>query len=474
MKTVQETKQIIVTQLGFIPPFFGPAFNDPMILDNLWYQTQTAYLENPLPHLFKEKIATLLARYCPVPYCLFCHTSTLRPLGMTGADILNLVMMKTPTSDEIRSKVGQFTVGQKVKFPEAGSELEENVLTCVVSIYLNIESDMCHKKLREVLEPPSYNYLILFLAYNKTALTWAEGHPEISYQDDKRVLDNLDEILRQEPEVKTFLDNYRSLFSSAEGQILENSHSEKNKLREIILEKSRIIDEQRALSMHTARMKLLGEMAGSIAHEIKNPLAIALSSLTILSRMENKNTEQGNAQLESMNQTLQRINKTVEGLQFYYGGSQSEEFSRQSLRGIIEKTLPLCQHQLTTNNCSLEWKMPSDDIYLHCLPVAVSQALLNLISNAHDAVRVSDLRWIRMDCKSTGTGVEISITNSGRPISPEIKSKIMIPYFTTKLPNKGTGMGLTIVQKIMDAHSGKVELVDGEETCFRLIFPTLV
>ncbi len=65
----------IESRLGFIPPFFEAAFGLPRVLENLWYQTKTAYLDNPLPDLFKEKLAALLARDCQVSYCLVCHTS---------------------------------------------------------------------------------------------------------------------------------------------------------------------------------------------------------------------------------------------------------------------------------------------------------------------------------------------------------------------------------------------------------------
>lgn len=84
MKNSSAIQQAIINKIGFVPPFFLPAIDQPELLENLWNQTVLGYLENPLPHLFKEKIAALLARYCPVQYCLFCHTSTLSPLGMSA------------------------------------------------------------------------------------------------------------------------------------------------------------------------------------------------------------------------------------------------------------------------------------------------------------------------------------------------------------------------------------------------------
>ncbi len=86
MRTAQSVKDEIIQRFGFFPPFFEPAMETPSVLENLWQQTLSAYVENPLPALFKEKLAALIAKYCSVPYCLICHTSTLRPLGMKGAE----------------------------------------------------------------------------------------------------------------------------------------------------------------------------------------------------------------------------------------------------------------------------------------------------------------------------------------------------------------------------------------------------
>ena len=90
-RTSEQIRKEIEQKFGFFPPFFSPAIHTPAILESLWQQTLVAYLENPIPTVFKEKLTASLARYCTVPYCLLCHSSALKPLGMKASDVLDLL-----------------------------------------------------------------------------------------------------------------------------------------------------------------------------------------------------------------------------------------------------------------------------------------------------------------------------------------------------------------------------------------------
>jgi hypothetical protein len=186
MRTTEIIKLEILNKLNFIPPFFEPAFENVPILANLWDQTVFSYLDNPLPALFKEKLATLLSTYCSNSYCLVCHSSSLRPLGMEAREVLDFLVWTKHSLEEFKSRMEMSFSGPAIDYPEPGSEVEEIILSCCVLIFLNNESEASHRKLRAILQPDSYNYLTLFIAYNRTALTWAEAHPEISYKLDKR------------------------------------------------------------------------------------------------------------------------------------------------------------------------------------------------------------------------------------------------------------------------------------------------
>ena len=179
-RTSAEIQKEIIAKFGFFPPFFAPALDTPDILENLWQQTLSAYLNNPIPALFKEKLAAMLARYCSVPYCLMCHSSNLSPLGMSASEVLELLETAPLNSAQLNLMTQDFDDTRRLGWPEAGSKIEDAVLSCCISIFLSQDTEFCQKKLKSFLEPHLYQYLNIFLAYNRTALSWAELNPELS------------------------------------------------------------------------------------------------------------------------------------------------------------------------------------------------------------------------------------------------------------------------------------------------------
>lgn len=95
-RSAQQIKAEIEATFGFIPPFFEPAEHAPQVLENLWQHTLTAYVYNPLPALFKEKLSAYLSRFCGIPYCMICHSCTLRPLGLAAQQVLALLEAPPP------------------------------------------------------------------------------------------------------------------------------------------------------------------------------------------------------------------------------------------------------------------------------------------------------------------------------------------------------------------------------------------
>src|SRR6476646_1313132 len=134
MRTSIEIAREIEEKFGFFPPFFSPALATPKVLENLWQQTLAAYVENPLPPLFKEKLSSYLSRFCPVPYCLICHSCSLHHLGMQAQEILALLELAPPNSQEIDSHLDRLSAEAEVvrALSKLNTALDESLLCCAI------------------------------------------------------------------------------------------------------------------------------------------------------------------------------------------------------------------------------------------------------------------------------------------------------------------------------------------------------
>jgi len=211
IRTSEQIKAEIEAKLGFFPPFFGPAVQSPQVLENLWQQTLSGYVNNPLSPIFKEKLSAYLSRFCPVPYCMICHSCSLRSLGMKARDVLELLESPPPTETDIDEHllVLALTPSGLTVLPETNSAPEESLLYCAIFIALEREQgEYCRSELRRILGAVNYQHLITFIAYVKTCHVWMEAHPEVAYEADKRVQDNFKALLEDEPGLADFFRNY--------------------------------------------------------------------------------------------------------------------------------------------------------------------------------------------------------------------------------------------------------------------------
>ena len=212
MPSSETIRAEIEERFGFFPPFFEPALASPQVLDNLWRQTISAYIENPLSALFKEKLNAMLSRFCVAPYCIIVHAAALRPLGMTAREVLALLNAPILDSQEPDLPLGVLSVPTlaDAAAPAAGSALDRTLLFCATAVFLEQHNaEACRDELRRLLGPDLYVHLVAYLAYIKTCHTWIEAHPDISFEADQRAVENLGPLLAEEPALGEFFDHYK-------------------------------------------------------------------------------------------------------------------------------------------------------------------------------------------------------------------------------------------------------------------------
>ncbi len=240
-------------------------------------------------------------------------------------------------------------------------------------------------------------------------------------------------------------------------------------------EQAKIIEEQRALMVHSSRLSTLGEMAGGVAHEVNNPLSIILGKTNQLKKKIQNGEVQTQAILESLDtieKTADRIGKIVKGLKLFSRSGEGEPFQSYPFASILRDTLDLCSERLRQKQIQLILKV-EPTIVLECRSVQISQILLNLLGNALDAIQNTENPWIEVGAHQTKEVVEIYVMDSGKGIPREIAAKLMTPFFTTKEIGKGTGLGLSISRSLAEDHGGKLIYDDRfPNTRFVLTLPT--
>lgn len=276
MRTSEQIKAEIQERFGFIPPLFDPAQQNPQVLENLWQQTLCAYVNNPLPTLFKEKLAAYLSRYCAIPYCMLCYSCSLRSLGVRAREILALLESPPPEETDVDAHLRVLAAhpDELTILPELNSALEESLLSCAIFISVEKEqSDYYRTELRRLLGPVNYQHLVSFIAYLKTCHAWVEAHPEVAYETDKRVQDNLGALLEDEPGLSDFFHHYNeNVRRERQSWASQQAAKSERKRHEAALRQS---EEQLRLALEELqRQNLRSQLFASVALKVRQSLQL--------------------------------------------------------------------------------------------------------------------------------------------------------------------------------------------------------
>jgi two-component system, LuxR family, sensor histidine kinase DctS len=216
--------------------------------------------------------------------------------------------------------------------------------------------------------------------------------------------------------------------------------------------------EAEAKMVHSAQLASLGEMSGGIAHEINNPLAMIKGKASVmLMQLEKGNTDpvRLKSDLEKINAVVDRIANIVSGLRAFSRDASQEGLKEADLAKVLNDTASLCQERFKAHGVELRLRSV-EHLPVPCRPIQVSQALLNLLNNSHDAVANLPHPWIEVSLEEAGGVARFEVTDAGLGIPPETALKIMRPFFTTKDVGKGTGLGLSVSKGLIEAQGGKL------------------
>ena len=204
-----------------------------------------------------------------------------------------------------------------------------------------------------------------------------------------------------------------------------------------------------------------GQMAASMAHEIKQPLAAIVTGGSAALRWLSKPTpdlEEVRALLESIVGEGNRASQVIDGIRAMFK-NESREKALLDVNEVIREVMALLHSKLQKREISVQTELASELPRVLADRVQLQQVVANLVANAIEAMDTVTDRARTLRVKSVirePDGVLIMVEDSGSGIDPENADRIFHPFFTTK--SEGTGMGLSICRSIIEAHDGRLSL----------------
>lgn len=205
--------------------------------------------------------------------------------------------------------------------------------------------------------------------------------------------------------------------------------------------------------VQSQKLAALGVMAGGIAHEIRNPLAICFSAAQFLA--EHDITEEFRREcVENIRIATSRASMIIESVLRFARPSAHDDLSPVDVVQILDETIQLIGNQATTRNIELIREVPARAVLVKGIANQLQQVFMNLFVNAMDAMPSGG--FLRVRVEQNASDVRIYVEDSGCGIPEADIDKIFDPFYTTS--PAGTGLGLSICYSIVKEHKGTIEV----------------
>lgn len=473
MRTSQQIKVEIEAKFGFFPPFFTPSLLVPQVLENLWQQTLSAYINNPLPTLFKEKLSAYLSRFCAVPYCMICHSCSLRPLGVKAKEVLELLEAPPPCETEIDQHLRKLAVHSErlTYLSDWDWEIQESVLSCAVFITLEREeAEYCRQELICLIGSVNYQLLVSLIAYIKTCHAWMEAHPDIAnnYETDQRVFDYLNASLSEEPGLANFFDNYKQKVSVERITWTQRriEIAERKRREEILRQLNEQLEQrvqERTVELKETNANLvrlnqeLERFAFIASHDLQEPLRkIKIYTEWLAQSYQGQLDKLADKYIAHITDGTLRMQAQLKDL-LTYSQLLADEFVVEptNLEMVLKQTLTHLSATIETSHAVIcADSLPT----VQANPKQMAQLFTHLIDNAlkFRSEATPDIH-IAASLHSPDEWL-IAIRDNGIGIKPQYAERIFEVFQRLNHRDKyaGTGMGLAICRKIVERHGGRI------------------
>ncbi len=229
----------------------------------------------------------------------------------------------------------------------------------------------------------------------------------------------------------------------------------------------------RELVQKSERLSAMGELLASVSHELNNPLSVVVGQSLLL--RETASDPAITARAERIGNAADRCGRIVNT--FLAMARQRPRESRPvDVSEVIEVALDVTRYSLRAADIDLSTTIDERLPRVLADGDQLVQVLSNLLVNAeHALLEVAPPRRLEISASARGTRVELEVRDNGPGVPEDARSRIFDPFYTSKEVGEGTGMGLALCHRVVEAHGGTIELAPdrGDGTCFRVSLPAL-
>jgi len=282
---------------------------------------------------------------------------------------------------------------------------------------------------------------------------------------------------------------------------LERLRGQRQQLESKLKKTERVVADLQQQVQQSQKMEALGTLVAGVAHEINNPINLIMYNLPLLKKIwsdfhpflgavseTDPDRKYGGFSyqflkenlsrlIEDMELAANRVTKIVADLKNFSRQSNIAEKAPMSINQAVKNALRLAQSTLRASSVRLDLLLAEGVPAIEGNIQSVEQIVLNILINAVQAIDHDD------GCISIATGYQVKdgrcfirIEDNGRGVSPELSEKIFLPFVTDKQTEGGTGLGLSVTDGLVRAHSGEIvfESREGGGSSFCVYFPTLL
>ena len=233
------------------------------------------------------------------------------------------------------------------------------------------------------------------------------------------------------------------------------------------------LETQRAKSARADRLRSLGEMAAGIAHELNQPLVgvrgLAEYSLIGMDRGWQPEDTTHRDRFSKIVEQVDRMVNIIEHVRLFAREAGKPELSSVDINDVVRSSIDLLGAQMKAHGMALECELASGLPSIEANPFSLEEVLINLVSNARhsieakrhrDETQVGGVVRIRtcVAQAESGSRVAVTVSDDGVGIAEPVLERAFDPFYTTKPPDEGTGLGLSVSRAIVEGFGGDIEL----------------